>query len=340
MPPKTTYRRKRSYGKKRKYVKKGLNKTEVKQVKTLVKKSVNGLAESKYFHVRDIFELGGGTLGLGMLLENVRLNDKSMMVLGFSTGTGARLDGLSSYKYGYEAGGAEKSIQAIQMGRIFDPTSNDDFEKQQSIIGQYCNPQFAQTEWNLQRLPINADELHLDPDLSPEYSGIPYQLRIIRVCPRVKKGSYQDVDPKYDLFVDQFGREQGIANATFKQYQLLTYKINSRKYQVKMDIMPRMSPPLVTNSVFDYVPGTPGISTQVQQVNQTNSMISYKFKHDIGKKLYYANPDVVQNPTDGFRPEFIFFHAIPIGGQNQQVVGRRLDDLRLCCKAVGTFKDM
>ena len=333
----------RRVGRKTNKKRSGLTKKETSQVKAIAKKTVNKMAETKYFDVRTIRELSreGNVSGSGLQLVDGRAPGQpagsTIKVLGFATGTGARLDGLSSYKYGWVSATAEKSIQAFQLGRIFNRDSTDEFEKAQSIVGQYVSPSFAQSEFNIQYIMRSTDPFVDDTlQIQNPQKASPVQLRIVRVCPRPKKGSYNDVDPRYDLFVDQFGREIGIESQLFNTYELMMYKLNSRKYIVKTDLMPRMSPSIAYNTVFDYAPGTDGMTQQVQQQNQSSSMLNYKFKHNIGKELYYANPETVFNPQDGFTPEFVFIHAIPIGIQESD----NASGIRVGVKVVGTFKDL
>lgn len=300
--------------------KKGLTKTEVKQTKKIAERVLNTKTESKYFRCVGMGDLNDN--GLGQPLYPARSSYNQMYVLGYSTATGARLDGISTYKYGI-SGAATKSIQALGMARTFGADETNDELVGNALDGNYATPSMASTEWNIQRLFDQVSSETTSKDVAP------YFVRIVRLVPRPKKGSYQDVDPETDAFLDEFSRETGVLASTFTNYELQMLKLNTKKYQVKADIKFMMTPAVIFNeSAPDYqatvAPGT------------HQKFLS--FRHDIGKRLYYDNPEGTGYPTDGMKQEFILFHVCHIGLGNS-ASSNQPNGLRLGCKAVSTFKD-
>jgi len=292
------------------------------QVKTIVKSEIKANADSKYFRVATIDDLSGGADGSGQDMFQARNNYPQMNVIGYSTGTGARLDGLNTYKYGFQ-GTASKSIRALSLARLFGADEGNQTLVGNKLEGNTCQPSYSKTEWNIQRLFDQVSTENTGKDVAP------YFVRILRLVPRVKKGEYQDIDPENDAFQDQFGRDIGVNNANFNNYDLQLCRPNKRKYYVKQDIVYHMTPSVVFNeSAPDYQAHIP----------VGNNIKCHQMMHDIGSKLYYKDPEGNGYPDDGFKQEFILFHTCHVGIGNTS--SNEPNGLRLSCKAVSTFKDL
>ena len=298
---------------------KGLNKTEKRETREIAKKVLNSQAESKYFNVRDIDDLTNG--GSGLVLVPARGSYPQMQVLGFATGTGAQTSGVT-LTYGVQPSGAAKSIQALQHGRIFGSGDANGYD----IQGSYVTPSLNTTEFNFQRITQSTTD-----DATACLNTTPYMVRILRLTPRPVKGSFQDMNPNEDAFLDQFSQEIGIRAANFTHYELHLLKANSKKYKVIQDIKFMMNPAVTYNSLDI---GTGDFQVSSYSNNCVKQML---FKHDIGKKLFYETPNDVSNPADGFKNEYILIHVVPVGHTDLSTV--RPENVRLGVKAVGTFKD-
>lgn len=295
----------------------GLNKTEVKQTREIAKKVVNASAESKYFDVRTIEQLSG-TNGAGIVPTPARLTYTQLYVQGFAVGENTV--GGTALNYG------QNLIEAIEHGRI-QPAGNSD---NQNLEGQYAIPSLSITTFDVQRI-VNTSDITLE--LARQQ--VPFMVRVLRLVPRPQKGSAQDVNPQDDAFLTESSQEIGVANADFQHYQLLMLKANTKKYVVKQDFRFVLTPPLTTTEVS--LQGNAG-STSYQVGNiQTNNHRQMTFKHDIGKKLFYENPQQRSNPADGFKNEYILFHIIPMGTENDSAI--LPTSVRIAAKAVSTFKD-
>lgn len=318
----------------------GLNKKEKKEVSKIAKKAVLGLAESKYFNINgalgeDSFNAAWRT-SIGIASE--------VAVLGYTTGFEKALnkDGsVTAYKYGVDpSSGSNKNMDSLELNRIFHAGSgvpNDQFQ----IEGKTVRPAFTETQWLLNRLAGQTNTL------AQVQNGLIYKVRMIRVKPRPSKASHIQVDPQTDLFLSNFNDEFGIQSQTgttyvFNPYEFVMAKVNSRKYKVLEDKMFTMGPA----GNYTNLEAADGHLVPYQvQVGETSSMRSFKIKHNIGKELYYENPngstDEDQYPQDGFTPEFVLFHVWAQGNPNEEFGLRTTPNLlRISCRPVSTFKDI
>lgn len=136
--------------------------------------------------------------------------------------------------------------------------------------------------------------------------------RILRLEPRASKFSTIDVDPQNDAFVTEQGQSTGVNISDFGPIQLKMLKPNSRKYKVIQDISFTLVPPFITSNVAtgDDAAGPLGeTNALVTNMQRSGFARRFKFRHDIGKKLYFeAGGENKENSTSGQKNEFILFH--------------------------------
>lgn len=296
------------------------------------------MAESKYFNVNGAL----GELPFNAAWRTTTGIQSEVAVLGYTTGFEKALnkdETVGAYKYGVNpTSGAGLNMESLELNRIFHAGSgvpDDQFQ----IEGKSVRPAYTETQWLLNRLAGNTNTL------SQVQNGLIYKVRMIRVKPRVVKGSHQQMDPQNDLFLksnnDEFGINSTIGTAyIFNAYEFMMAKVNSRKYRVLEDTMFTMGP-AGNYSQIAY----PSIEPFQVQVGESSSLKTFKRKHNIGKELYYENPngtsDRDQYPDDGFSPEFVLFHVWAQGNPNEEFALRTTPDLlRLSCRPVSTFKDI
>lgn len=337
MPKFVNYKSKKGggkYKKRRPRKQTGLNKTEVKQVSTLAKKVVNKMAETKYFNVSSFKH--------SKSLYYARANVKNIGVRGYATCENKNSQG-TRIAYGRDtASGNVEYLDELNMNRCFSKNSNSDYFQAQKIDGVYATPSFQQSTFILER------DVGYTVAEASEYNSLknaPYYLRIVRVAPRASKFSTVDVDPQNDLFVDEFGQATGINIPGFSTHQLMTLKLNSRKYKVISDKSSIMVPPMVMNNVATGQSDTDPLSEtngNIQQYNAKGCFRTMSFRHDIGKKLFFEQGDEAEtNSTSGQQNEFILFHTCHIG-LNTHASPNSYDatDLLISTKSVSTFKDI
>jgi hypothetical protein len=304
MPAKRGYRKK-SYRKKKTAVK------TVSQVKKIAKSVIYKEAESKYFQTADHSERA----------PDVAHSGSDMCVLGFTTGDDLDAVAGSTYQYGTQ------NMRALNVHRVFDRSSSG-ADAYLSLEGFYATPTFCQSRFLIERTITNSGSGAVPAQT------LPFYCRVLRLVPRPRKSSNQSVQPNVDAFMDEQGQPTGVFNSTFNKLKLITYKVNTRKYIVKGDHKFLMNTPMNHNEL--------AISAGTQNVVvNPNGMKTMNFIHDIGKKLFYKEPDAGSSPnypTSGFKNEFILFHFQTVGDNT----GTRniANNVRISVNAVSSFKDI
>ena len=320
--------------------KKGLTKTEKKQVSTIAKKAVLNLAESKYFNVR------GVALEVVNSAWNISTDYSDVGVWGYTTGYNRQTNQGSEtevMRYGVSTvDGTEISMTNLRMNRVFLPDDTDETMRAFAVEGLTCRPAFNECQWFINHVAQSTDV--------DAMKALQYRLRMVRVTSRPVKGSFQDVDPQNDLFLDQYNQSFGIATtneagtvAQFTREQFHLAKVNSRKYRVLQDKFYTVAPAAFYADVF----GSGSTSASVYQVSaNAPGCMTLTTKHSIGKELFYARsntPDesLEMYPTAGFTPEYILWHVIALGDNSTASAGRATPlGMTICPRPVSTFKDV
>lgn len=323
----------------RKTPRKGLTTKERTQTRAIARSVVSKMAETKYFDVAKY--IGEEPFLTAWKSGNT---ESEIAVLGFTTGfEKAKLNPSTdqAYKYGVNDAGNNINMNGLDLNSIYTGNEANPQERAQAIEGNTIRPSYAETNWLLVRSAGETDGI---ADVS---NGLNYKVRMIRAKPRARKGSYMDVNPREDLFLDQTNGEFGISSVLygttvqkFNAYEFNMAKANSRKYHILEDVTFNMGPASTyhaegtTTDPYDVKPGS------------TSSVRCFKRKHDIGKEYYYSDPhngaDVVQTyPQDGFTgPEFILFHVWACGNQESIAIRKTPDLLKISCRPISTFKDV
>lgn len=322
---------KRSYGRRivRRPTKKGLTKVEAKEVKTIAKRTINKMAESKYFDAN--FIQGQGP---SVAWYDVTTGDKSeISVYAFQTSYNRQVNPSSSEinVYGQEIDtGGNVNVSNLRMNKVFQSDAANESLRAFQIDGQTVRPSFAECKWHLNYFAQNT---------SLDYTkGLAYCVRMIRVRPRALKTSFTTIDPENDLFLTNANQPFGIQSQVdgefiYSREDFYLGKINSRKYQVIEDKFMNLMPSGVYNTLDS--------STFVTQTN-TASQRTLTTKHDLGKELYYPNAGDTSStrnayPSTGTMPEFVFFHCCAIG---LNTINDQPQHMLISARAVSTFKDM
>lgn len=323
---KRTYRsRTRTQTVKKKTPKGGLNATEKKQVNELAKKVVNRMTETKYFDCK--------SLQNALSLHRARSNINGIGVRGFATCEDRNSQG-TRIQYGRSA--TDNSVQyltELNMNKCF---ANDDADavSPNAVVGHYCNPSLALSEFILERDYIQT------AGAGSDYTTLnvsPYFVRVLRLVPRPTKLSTVDIDPENDAFVNELGTATGCADSGFGPQELMLFKANSRKYKVVADLKFEMIPPFTTTEI-DTGAGTDALVTNIAKSGFMKKLV---MKHNIGKKLYFeSGGNVSENSTVGQQNEFILFHTCPLGINAQAALSSTSAlNMLIAGKFVSTFKD-
>lgn len=310
-------RRKTNTSRKRTKPKAGLNKTETNQVKAIAKRTVMSNAESKYFNSTPM-----GTLKRLLPLES--RTGANTSVRGFAVGTGVLGGTPTEIMYGV-SGGATVAIDDLNMCRLFSGVASSPYE-QNVLEGSYCAPSMCKSEWTLTYPYINTT--------ANETGATPIYVRVIRVKPRRVKYSDVVIQPRTDLFLDQYGASTGVSDTTFNDMELQNYAVNRRKYEVIQDSI-RVLLPTMTVATLAISDGNT-LSTDVE--NKRNEW-KFTLNHKQPSKLYYEDATTTGvQPKAGQSAEMIFFHFCNMGINGSAT--QNGDEIRITCKPCSTFKDI
>jgi len=342
-------RSKRSYRRKpRAKSRKGLTKTEKTQVKSIAKKTVNSLAETKYFNCQaydqEPFNAAWESNTGGVTVRS------EISVLAFSIGANKSKgnDGaVDAYKYGVNDAGNKRDMRQLKMNQVYLFNSPDAQLRANAIEGTTLRPAFNETQWLLDRFT---------DDTSTDFTkGLPYKVRMIRARPRVLKSSYQIVNPEEDLFLTSSNQAFGISSRTsltgpfvMNSFEFHLAKPNTRKYHILEDTT------MVINPNMNYYNAGAAEEFEIPYATSAVGCTQKQFKrsHKLGTELFYprAAGDFATEPiepladdafpTDGYTPEFVLFHVIKCGDDTTTVNRIRPQSLRISCRPVSTFKDI
>jgi hypothetical protein len=315
-------------------LKRVLPKRRKTQVKTIAKKAVNNLAETKYFNVSGYKENKG--------LFFASATKKGIGVRGYCT---CENKNSQNVKIPYGVSVVDSTVEyldELNMNRCFARDSSTDFFKSQAICGAYASPSFAQSTFTLER------EVGYITGEGSDYSTLnntPYFVRMVRVSPRPSKLSTVTINPSTDLFVDEWGRHTGISDSTFLNHQLMNYKVNGRKYKILEDKSFIMAPPMIVNNVATGQSDTDPLSEvngSVNNYNIANCLKTIQRRHDIGKKLFFEDGGEEEaNSTSGQQNEFILFHTCLLGiNASAAINSYRANHMLISTKSVSSFKDI
>lgn len=297
--------------------KSGLNKVEAKQVAQIAKKTVLTNSESKYFNSTPLGSLK-------RLLPYASRAGANTSVRGFAVGTGVLGGTPNEIMYGVN-NAATVAIDDLNMCRLFNNLAADPY-KQNVLEGSYCAPSMCKTEWTLTYPYINTT--------SNEIGATPVYVRMIRVKPRKVKYSDVSIQPRTDLFLDQYGASTGISQSSFNDMELQHYKVNKRKYEVIQDVS-RYLLPTMTVATLQIADGNT-LSTDIE--NKRNEW-KFTLNHKQPSKLYYEDAQATGvQPKAGQSAEMIFFHFCNIGINGAAT--QNGDEIRITCKPCSTFKDI
>lgn len=311
-----------SKGKKRgrpKGSKNALTKNQKKEVTVIAKKTVKDTAEPKYFNTTTINSLKR----LSPIQSRQGVVNNS--VLAFSVGNPSGVGG-----YGNAGGGAVTALTSLNMARLFTvaavaPLNNNVLE------GSKCLPSLMKTEWTINYPQVNSS--------ANATGATPIYVRFIRVKPKVLKFTDASIEPKVDLFKDQYNAEIGINDSTFNDMELQNYTINRRKYTVLQD----SSKILYPTSTYGDLQVTPGVTTSLVDNVGHRSNWTFSVTHKPNSKTYYYNNDPTQVggdqlPSAGQSNELILIHFCNMGLSGS--ANQRGEAVEVTCKPCATFKDI
>lgn len=303
---------------------KSLSKPAVKQVKDIAKKTMIKATETKYFDCK--------SLQSSLSFHRARSNVQGIGVRGFATCEDRNSQG-TRIQYGRDSSNAIQYLTELNMNKTF-ATTDASSVAANAVVGHYCNPSLAKSEFILERDYIQTAGGGTD---FTTQNVAPYFVRVLRLSPRPAKLSTVDIDPENDAFVNELGQATGVADSAFGPQELMLYKANARKYKVISDQSFTLVPPFVTTEVDTGV----GTDALVSNLARGGYMKKLVMKHNIGKQLYFESGGASNtNSTAGQQNEFILFHTTQIGVNSQaSLLNNSALNILIAGKFVSTFKD-
>jgi hypothetical protein len=285
--------------------------------------------------------------------------------------------GFSTSKNGNSVGGeiqypAGHGIEELEMLRPFHTSASPSNLRKYAIDGREINPIQAQTKYVITRdisemkatltVPVTGQNDNRLPPFTQVMPGkvalgCPVVCRMIEVIPSLSSGINKDVRPADDLFLDTYGTSMGVDTVGIDNYDILTCKVNKRRYKVKKDIKFQIQNPFNVNWVPVHQADPPGSSgggntiiTAYQPQLANNSRFAQKFitsnyqlSQRKGGKIFYDDPNIDENATAGHQRTYTFFHFVYVGGDD--VTGSDYEvhaplDIRIDTHSISKFSDM
>lgn len=298
---------------------KGLTKTEKSQVKKIAKSAVSSVAEAKYMNSQQVT---GENLHAGYLGGLSRIG-----VIGYSTTLSNTPDGFQ-LSYGYAANNAKIPMKELKMLRPFVEQTGNAQTDNYVIDGRECRPRSAICKWRYSRdisqmLEGVFKSGYLTQETSPPLNlaqNLPIMFRVLRLIPKQGQSNVL-CDPENDAFLDRYGTAIGINSGLFDDMELLTYRLNRRRYTVVEDKYFKLQNGLTVQWQRVAAPtGQTGLQPMISNTNSNCEKVittSHRLTNKKNGSVFYDNSTSasVASPSSGHQREFILIHGIYSGAE-------------------------
>ncbi len=354
------YRKSKS-GKPTRILKRGLNNKEKSEVVKIAKKTINIVAEKKFMNTAPAYSVQPFVSKAG---------GSKVSVLGFVNTINVVGTGLNqlALNYGIENQAATPVVgvpmRELKMLRPFTGTTGNAQTDNYAITGRECMPVSASCKWRLSRdigsiisgLQTTAWNSNLGAPNGLQ-NNLPILVRMIRVCPKLTQLN-QTCDPEQDLFLSPYNNAIGVGVGAFDEFELMTYPINRRRYDVIADSKFKIQNGLtvsyqraIKSSSGSGVTSTAMLQPQITNTNANCEKLlttGHILTAKRGKPVFYDTPDsnspAVQTSTAGSKKEYILYHFMYMGAEtyldNEGVTQKAPVDLRVSAQPTVKFTDV
>lgn len=305
---------------------KGLSKTERTQVKKIAAATISDVAEDKYMNCQRY---------IGVKPVASTIGPTRVSVLGFSSSLTNTANGGQLY-YGYDNNNVAVNMNEQKMLRPFVPATGSAQTDAYGVVGRECKPKSARCKWRFSRdISEMLDNTSASGYNTQEYEpsldlcqNLPIICRMIQVTPKQTQTNVL-CDPRYDVFLDDKNNSTGVDTGDFDDTELLTYRINRRRYNVVGDKFFRIQNGLTfqwQRSILSH--GGDGANSQTRMVLQplitntnpnceklitTYPQLTMK-KHG---SVFYDEPEVssLEAPSAGHKRTFTLLHFMYAGAE-------------------------
>lgn len=288
-------------------VSKPLNKKQKTEVAKIAKASVKQIAEKKYMNTKTTF----GDDNSYFVNPTRPVGNNYISAIGFSTTVG-ETDVGAAVTYGGQA------VHDLMCLRPFTDSESDETLKAFAPDGKFVQPVSCKTQWRINRDFARIDPVYHSTTTNPEWpqslaENMPVICRMIRCTANIPAGTQTELDPDNDLFIDEYGRATGTAEANFDEREMLFYKVNKRRWSVLEDKRFKILSPVTlqyqnafngTNNAR-YTPIIAATNSNCEKYVVTHHQLS---KRKNGKVYYDKYDNETINATAGHRREYVFFH--------------------------------
>jgi len=337
----------------------GLNSKEKSEVKKIAKASVQATAEHKYMNTLQTFNTA----------PHISKSGARVSVLGFTNTVNKIGAGDSEQILNYGQSNPESvplptyaPMQELKMLRPFTDNTGDAQTDNYALEGRECMPRSAKCKWRLSR-NISSQVAGFSQTAWDGNTGIPPNLatnlpiicRMIRVSPKLTQTN-QVCNPEDDLFLSEFNNQTGINNSAFDDLELLTYRINRRRYTVIEDKFFRIQNGLtiqytraIKSSSGAGVSSTAVLQPMISNCNANCEKVLTTYHQLTSKKntkVFYDQPESfgLENPSSGMRREYILYHFMYAGAEsyldNEVTAPKAPQDLRISAVPLVKFTDV
>lgn len=313
---------------------KGLNKTEKKQTKAIVKNAIKKEHTLKYFDSDNTATASApNTSTVGSALKQVS-------VLGYSSTTDKN-DQDETQKYG------SQDIVPFFLAKPFREDEGDTVLRENAPNGNTVAPKIARVSFSIERVrytvPLSTTSAHDDEAAR----SLPITIRMIKVGFKTQVGTAEELNPNKDLFLNyRTGVPTGIDQSDFDRLQCRYGKINSKKYTKLSDTIFTINQ---NNIISPREVGTDRTSTFDTRAGPAIKHMTVPFQLSQRKngKLYYEDPNgtsTLDTFTSGGQRQLLLFHAWYDNGHDMlgatdQPLAPTSEDLQIKHKCQSAFVD-
>lgn len=304
------------------------------EVRKIVKKQLNSEVERKFMDCNSFTGLNPKATHM-IQRGGAWVPDSKISVLAFSNTVNSVGNGVVQ-TYGTNGiDGSDEDMYELEMTRPFQPSGSAD-KTPYHIVGKEITPVSAKNRWRISRDIGNMlqgfylnhqasggnEQLTIPP--ANLATNLPVICRMIRICPKLAQ-TKNLCFPAVDAFIDPFNNPTGVESADFDDNEMLTYRLNKRKYEVVEDKFFRIQNGLTVQwqrSVWS--DGTNNSRAMVQPIiSNTNANCEKMFttSHMLtsrkGGKLHYDQPTQASTlaASSNQKREYTLFHFAYLGAE-------------------------
>jgi hypothetical protein len=315
----------------------GLNKTEKKQTKQIVKAAIKKEHVLKYFDSKST----NGDAAISPQVTTVG-NNKEVSVVAFSSTTEFDNQG-AAVKFG------PQDYVPLNLAKPFKENNADESLNAQALNGQYIIPKRATTTFSIERVGYKVP---FDGDVNPDSNAarsLSIYYRIIKVGIKATQGNQIVINPNLDIMMDSAGQPYGPDSDNFNRLNMRMSPINTKKYTKLMDLTGTINQNNIMTPWHVDAVGTNTTQFATRAGASTKHMtIPFMLSARKGGKLFYDQPQQAgtgpNSFTSGGKRELVlcFFtyengHALlGAAGQPQAPVAA---DIQIKFKSTSAFVD-